>query len=622
MCGIAGIVSLNNQPIKNIKIRTEKMLSSLNARGPDDSGYWLNEKNTLSIINTRLSIVDVNSKFSVPFISNSKKSILSFNGEVYNYLDIAKKIRSAGKVLQYNSDTEVLAEALELNGLSILDQLDGFWSFAFFNKTENNLILSRDLMGEKGLYYLKTKDELIFCSEIKPILLASKNLSEIDYLSLVSSFSLRASPPGKSLIKGISKLSPGTSLSCNLYNGEIKTIVSQNFKLEPWLDFFNSSPSEKKILDIYDEQLYEAIKIRVPNEVNFYNTLSGGIDSALINIYSQGTVKSINTIYMHSSEKPPIKGDDFLNEYEASLLTSKILGTSHDSFSLFSEMGVNNYINSASNCFDGLFCEGLPSFATIAEYIKNKNSKVLLLSDGPDEFLGGYEHDIYLYQDVNNRDYITNNKNIQTSRKENLNLYNNKPFKFRTIHGGTSLVLLNNIFSREILKLFEPVYGSIGKNYSYLENELDIAQKMALSYALYSLPDYFNTRIDRSTMMHSIESRVPLQSVSLANLMIATPGKWKYKNNYTKYLLRKIVERYLGKDIAFRKKYGFAFPIWKNEVFKKKLYLDESILDSNLFSSQYMKNNFSKIDDRIKYMFFCATKTYNHLQEINQNNKL
>ena len=144
---------------------------------------------------------------------------------------------------------------------------------------------------------------------------------------------------------------------------------------------------------------------------------------------------------------------------------------------------------------------------------------------------------------------------------------------------------------------------------------------MALSYALYSLPDHFNTRIDRSTMMHSIEARVPLQSVSLANLMIATPGKWKYKNNYTKYLLRKIVERYLGKDIAFRKKYGFAFPIWKNEVFKKKLYLDEAILDSNLFSSQYMKNNFSKIDDRIKYMFFCATQTYNHLQEINQNNK-
>ena len=93
MCGIAGIVSLNNQPIKNLKTRSKKMLTSLDTRGPDNSGYWLNEKHTLSIINTRLSIVGVNDKFDVPFISNSKKSILSFNGEVYNYLDIAKKIR-------------------------------------------------------------------------------------------------------------------------------------------------------------------------------------------------------------------------------------------------------------------------------------------------------------------------------------------------------------------------------------------------------------------------------------------------------------------------------------------------------------------------------------------------
>ena len=158
MCGIAGIVSLNNQPIKNLKRRSEKMLSSLDTRGPDNSGYWLNEKHTLSIINTRLSIVGVNDKFDVPFISSSKKSILSFNGEIYNYLDIAKKIRSAGKVLQYHSDTEVLAEVLEMHDISFLDQLDGFWSFAFFNQIENNLILSRDLMGEKSLYYLKTKD--------------------------------------------------------------------------------------------------------------------------------------------------------------------------------------------------------------------------------------------------------------------------------------------------------------------------------------------------------------------------------------------------------------------------------------------------------------------------------
>ena len=619
MCGIAGIVSLNNKPIINIEERSKKMLAVLDSRGPDSSGYWLNQNKTLSLVNTRLSIVDVQSKFNVPFVSHSNQSILSFNGEIYNHQDLAKNLKTKGKRLKYNSDTEVLAEGLEFKGLSILDEMDGFWSFAFYNQKNNNLILSRDLMGEKGLYFLKTHDELIFCSEIKPILMAAKHICEIDYLSLVSSFAFRAAPPQHSIIKGISKLAPGSALSCNLNNGEIKNIISQKFKLEPWLDFFNSGPSEKRILDIYDEHLYESIKRRIPSEVNFYSTLSGGIDSALINIYAKNFSNNVNTIYMHSTDLPPIKGNDILDEYQASIITSKTLGTNHESFSLFSESGLENYINSSSNCFDGVFCEGLPSFASIAAYIKNKNSKVLLLSDGPDDFLGGYEHDKLLYQDICNNTPHKSDKNDNTSRKVNFNLYNSEPFRFRPIHGGTSKAVLKNIFSSEILKEFEPVYGTISNDYSHLNHELDSSQKMALSYALYSLPDHFNTRIDRSTMMHSVEARVPLQSVSLANLMISTPGKWKYKNNYTKYLLRKIVERYVGKDVAYRKKYGFAFPLWESKKFNKKLDMETVIQDSNLLKSKYINKDISLTDKRSIYMLYCAAQTFDKLEDINNN---
>ena len=141
-------------------------------------------------------------------------------------------------------------------------------------------------MGEKGLYYLVNDDELIFCSEIEPIIAVSKSICEIDYNSLFSSFAFRSAPPGHSLIKNILKLSHGNSIIFNLNSNNIQYKVTQKFEIDNWIDFFNSDPSEAKILDVYEEVLFNAIESRVPKEVNFHSTLSGGLDSTIISIYS------------------------------------------------------------------------------------------------------------------------------------------------------------------------------------------------------------------------------------------------------------------------------------------------------------------------------------------------
>ncbi len=138
MCGVGGIVSLNNCPIINLRARTNLMMSMLGHRGPDYNGMWLEENNKISMINTRLSIVGVDTKFDVPFVSGSKNSIMTYNGEIYNYKYLYNYLSSKKIPLKFKSDTEILIEGLERYGLEFFKLIDGFWSLGFFDKKKNN----------------------------------------------------------------------------------------------------------------------------------------------------------------------------------------------------------------------------------------------------------------------------------------------------------------------------------------------------------------------------------------------------------------------------------------------------------------------------------------------------
>ena len=160
-------------------------------------------------------------------------------------------------------------------------------------------------------------------------------------------------------------------------------------------------------------------------------------------------------------------------------------------------------------------------------------------------------------------------------------------------------------------------------------HDLDVSQRIALSYASYSLPDHFNIRIDRGAMTHSVEPRVPFQALSIVNMMIATPIEWRYKNNNTKYILRKIVERHIGKKIAFRKKYGFAQPVWKNTIISKKLKMREALESSNFFSNEKFKESSKDFllaeskssNQRHLWMAYCAIKSAEQLKKLKYKRK-
>ena len=598
MCGIAGIFSLDDQPIDHIVNRSKVILKKLKHRGPDDYGSWFNKEKNSLICNTRLAIVDPNTRVCLPFSDNNK--FLSFNGEIYNYKVLKKKLLEKGIKFKTQTDTEVLFHGLRMEGKNFLSRIDGMWSLAFFDSRIKKLLLSRDLLGEKHLFYCIHKNLFIFSSEMNCLLSQLDCEIEYDYSSIISSFKYRSCQPGKTLIKNVFKLLPGHIIELN--NGIIKK--SRNLKLDPssWIEKIQKKKSIENLLDLYDEQLSNAVSTRVPSDTDFSSTISGGIDSTLINIY----LKKNNfnpKIVLHGISN---KQEDGEEEKKFSIETTKKLKLNIKIVDLHNVQTVKTYIQQCSNSFDGIFCEGSVGFRQLAYYTNNSKIKVLLLADGADEFLTGYK------SDISNNYFMTNKllkkisflktffrqsniskflSNINMNDIINWSYCDDKKFSFRPINGGTETYDMKKIFNNYCLNS-DNKFGHLDSVYLDISKKLDFSQKTSLSYANSITPDYFNLRTDRASHFHSVEFRLPFQKKSLVELMIATPSYYRIKDQNTgKFILRKLVERHLGKKVAWKKKVGFYFPAWWIDEFKIKLKMREVIGDSEIFKIPIFKKD-------------------------------
>ena len=284
MCGIAGIVSLNNSPIATVRDRINRMGKMLGHRGPDQEGFYISNDRMVGVFNNRLAIVGVDQKVCLPMRSSNGSYILSFNGEIYNYKKLRQQLVEKRCEFSSNTDTEVLYNGLIHFGPDYLQRLDGMWSFAFVDQNKKNIYLSRDVLGEKPLYYHIGRNELIFCSEIAPIIAVVEEDPEWDDDAIVCSFQYRSAPPGRTLIKGINRLRGGETLTINYKYNQVSSRFIKQLNVEKWKWFFDTNPSLGEVLELYNQEISLSCKLRFPSEVGFVTTLSGGIDSTLINL--------------------------------------------------------------------------------------------------------------------------------------------------------------------------------------------------------------------------------------------------------------------------------------------------------------------------------------------------
>ena len=639
MCGISGIISLNGRPIPHAEKRINRMNELLKHRGPDAQGYFISKDNLVALGNTRLAIVDATNNFKVPMQSLNQRQVITFNGEIYNFQKLKSNLEKKGIVFNTNSDTEVLLNGLKNEGENFLQKLDGFWSFAYYDESKKEVLMSRDLLGEKSLFYYKSKNEFIFASEINPILEIAEEGFEVDTGSIVSCFRYRAAPPKKTLVKDVHRIEAGYGFKISPKENKLQYKRFRKLQLEKWIDFFNSNPSEDSVKEKLEELIYKSCVRRVPSEVHFLSTLSGGIDSSLMNLYSSHFGKNtVHTLFGKNNPDEVARGDD-LTEFDASTYVSKKLGSKHHTFTMYGDKVVSLYREQAANSFDGIFCEGSVHYRQLALETNRLGGKVLLLSDGPDELLSGYNVDISAMQ-LNDffmkkpilskiclnlcssalcRKMLPSNLSRQITNWSHLS---NFPFSFRPYHGGTTPDVLKTLFQDKEIQKTDNFYGTYHEDYADIAKYLSIPQKMALAYATTTMPDYFNLRSDRGAMRHSVETRLPMQNIELAEFMIATPEKYRFSKNknHGKEILRTLAQKYIGKKISSRSKYGFAIPTWMIKKFYKNFEFQETIEQSNILQLHPFKKKAKKFfmnprEGRHQWMAFCLIMVKDRLKK-------
>jgi asparagine synthase (glutamine-hydrolysing) len=635
MCGIAGIYSLTGKPIREPERRILKMLSLQQHRGPDQSGYKLSSDKRLALGNARLSIVDPTRVVKTPFYKEVNGNMLSFNGEIYNYKNLRKELSALGRTFETETDTEVLFEAIECYNGDVFNKLDGMWGFAHYDSTSQTLLISRDLMGERHVFYAIEDGELVFSSEVQSILAVINNYN-FDYSSSVSAWMYNVSPPEKTLVEQVKRLLPGHNMIVK--GGRIKYKIHNKLQPEKWNDFFNMHSSINEVQEQFVELFSHSVNLRIPSDVRYVSTQSGGIDSTLINVMASNYGnKKTRAYFGHSSNDQVAKNNDIFNEFDAANFISEKLNIDLRSFYMNTAESVPVLTSVAENCFDGCIDDGVAPFEFLAAQAKSEGYKVIMISDGPDDFAGGYSIDkksnfldsLYkekrsLYELVRILSPLIGPHIVTKLFGPNYTFeqgHSYNPFRSRVTHQLHSKEFMKNIYIDNLVEGVNDSYGNLPSYYS-LSQDNNYSSDRALSYATKSTPDMFNLRVDKAFMKHSVEVRLPFQDPALVEFLVALPSFYRFKDgNDSKYLLRGIVEKTIGSVISNRSKYGFASHLWETPSVYSALKFEEVIQDSALFKEKIFKKsalNFilnKKNHPGLRWSAYALASTYQRIQD-------
>ncbi len=575
MCGF--LISLTKKKVNSTLWR--EAFKSIQHRGPDNSKVKLytNKFFKIKFGFHRLSIVDhKNDAANQPFVT--KKSILVFNGEIYNYLYLKKKLLKKKIKFKTKSDTEVLVRYLEIFGLTkTLNDLDGMWSFVWFLKKENKMFTARDRYGEKPLYYFKDKDQFIISSEIKAILLLTKKKFSINR-STANNFLNYAliNYDNKTLFSNILQIPPS-------YNSVLNINNQFNHKLTKYYKFRkkNNNSSLESNSYLLKNKLTESLISRLSNEVKFGVLISGGIDSSINFSIIKKIIpaRKINLFFAPSLTKNNKDNESvsFLENYYKLRINKIQLPKKTKT--------VHKYLNKLIWIND----YPLGSIGSINQYLmgteaKKRNIKILISGQGADELFYGYlkYYSFYLINFAKKKNFLAFFKNLFYLTRSNFF----SQIKYYNIFKYLNFKILDKT------KFFDLNISNVPKNYKNFEN---LKKRSFDDMNKFSVPSLCHTE-DRMYMASGIETRFPYLNKDLQKFSLSLPDKFKLSLGFTKYVLRKAFHNELPKKILYRKdKEGFETGISsflkKDEVFLKKNIINSNslIIKNNIINIKFLK---------------------------------
>ena len=628
MCGINGIVSKISS--NNIKPRLIKMNDSIHHRGPDDQGFFV-EQNKVGLGMKRLSIIDVENG-KQPIFCSDKSIVLVFNGEIYNFLDLRNILIKKGISFKTNSDTEVILKLYEKFKYSVSEKLNGMFAFSVYDKNKNEVFISRDRFGEKPLYYTKTDNEFLWSSELKSIINQKPELKEISKKSLQLYLSLSYIPAPYTIYKNIYKLEPGCNLILNTVTLDYKIKKYWDIKKNEKTNYFtNYSYAKKKLNSL----LYESVEKRMLSDVPLGVFLSGGADSTIIaSIMSKISNKKIKTFTVSYENKR-------YDESKRARLVSKHIGSEHHEFKL----NYTNLIHKLDKIilnYDEPFADpsALPTY-----FISNKTSdyvKVALTGDGGDEIFGGYNKYLIhsygkIYQklvpNILSKKILEPSLNLIFNKNTDTKSFKTKIKKLFDSIGGDALTNHLNIIqlgfkNDDLTKLYnETISLNTNKilmellniDANLLQSDLKTARYVDFKV---SLEGDLLTKVDRASMLNSIECRAPLLDFKLLDFSYNIPDKFLIKYGNKKKIFKDTFEYLLPTNFLNSPKSGFEIPIgnWlRNDIkndFKETLS-EENLSRHNFFNISYVnllinEHLSTKTDHSWKlWTLFCFQKWYN-----------
>jgi len=579
MCGITGYAAFNGSKTIDQEL-LGKMVNIIYHRGPDESGMDI--RNGVAMGMRRLSIIDLSGGHQ-PIYNEDKTVWTVFNGEIYNFKDFRSQLVAKGHVFKTNTDTEVIVHGYEEYGSGFLKYLNGMFAVAVHDIKKNKLLLARDHIGIKPIYYTVNNNRIIFGSEIKSILISRDVDSHLDVDALGEFLSWEYVPGKATLIKEIKKLEPGYFLEIDLKN---PVCAPKMYWDIPFYEVQHNNSSMEEWLDKIDAQLKKSTQMQLISDVPLGAFLSGGVDSSLI-VSAMGEAKTFSIGF----------DDPTYNELKWARRVADHLGVNHndeiikpDVLELFEHLMF--FLDDPIGDFS-IF----PTY--LVSRLARKHVTVALSGDGGDELFGGYE--TYLAQSkarVFNRIPAFIRKGVielivnsikPTAKKKGL-VNKAKRFIEGTYHGDelsharwrifVGEEMRKNLFSAESLnEIVSPPSRHIEKLFHQAGNRGELNRSLYVDVKSY-LCDNILTKVDRMSMAVSLEARVPYLDHDLVSLAFQVPEKFKVTSKDTKIILKKLASKYVPYECVYRRKEGFSIPI-KNWLMNEFKPLMEDLLDQN-----------------------------------------